>query len=1754
MKRWQAATDAMAVASPMQAARRTWAFGLGVLALAAAMMLIAGGAPAGASSSATSRITVQAYDVTSGADLPNFTFAINVNNVGDPSSPDPLKQPMTGTPSHSDLVAVGDQGSASQTLDNGKYLISVRAPDHKIWGAYVDLPTDNNKVVRVGLLSGPHPLGKIKIFVFNDHMWTNSAPDDGEEGLAGFHVTLDEQTASQVAVDYWDNPLCTNYLKDSAGKVILDAGGKPTVDQTNPGGDCVTDANGFVQIENLGPATYFAYVNAPDGTQWHQTTTFDGGPGVQTGVRENDPGTGAPLEVPWATDANATTYWFGFAHPQDFANPGTGSVSGTTRNWYGFPPYDTLTMGEPIPNPYVALSDTASNQQVYMGQGDSDGNFNIPNVPPGNYQLSVWDEQNTYIIQFIQVTVTNNGSATDNINLGDVGLPRWFGWTSGDVYFDNNHNGVRDCTDPNDPTTCEPGVANFPMDQRWPNGAMKDATVTDAVGHYEYPINEGGPLGKWFIGETGFTRFSAAHTCGDLGTPCADPSLDGQPVGPSAHDEWTGVATPLPTDEGGGLLNNALVTEGHRSTVDWGKTRYAPNETGQIVGITYFDTTRNEFNARLSAAEGYEPAIPNVRVTLEGLGPDGVPNTADDLITNSYSTDKWHQPKDCPVKDVNGTVLTDLNQLMGPQCIEVPAIGNVSKDGAFDGGYAFADYCPNGYDDVAAAATPDTPCYADAAFVAGHWTHSGAHTGTVALVAGKYITHVWMPKNTNGTGVNCNAGATGGTGDKYISDTVTGAQSDCLYRVTREADVNVDQGQQFVPQIEPYPCTGDTHTVHIDVAVNPRSPYDGAQMPLCDKRLIELKNGQNANADFFLMSNQANGVDVEAPGRIVGFVPDDVYFERDKKSMWYGEPRALANIPIGVYDYTGRLLTTVKTDANGAYEVLVPSTDTWNCPIPQGPCPAMYDVVVNDPGTPAHPNANFNPHYNTESSSWDSWPGNWTQLDTPLIPTAGLGCELTPGTPELLQVSTPVINGAGTAAQRQITIIADNFGSAVGSITLADPRGGANSRTFTGLATAAQLANPQQGGIVSWGGADGRTIIVQVPQAYTTLLGLLNQFLPGQRQLSIATAAGLKSINGITLHVRGTVGTNAYLAAATSVITLPVNAADNPHAIQNAIDAAPDNALIVLSPGTYHENLIMWHPVKLQGLGPGGMTGVAENPNARPDIGLANVQGTVLDGRFFQSSRTAWLATLAAHQGAGYAGINATYPVLEGAGVTVVAKTTTAYAADANRFNAARIDGLEIATTVGARGAGGVQAMAYATNLQITNDVLESDNGTNAGGVALGRPYIDSNNNNVFIGNDRVVGSGGVDFAGGIAIFRGNNNYEIANDNICSNFSFNYGAGVSHWGRSTGGTIHDNQIYYNEGVDSGAGLAIQQEAAKPGDPNQLGVGTGDVTVTRNLIQQNMSGDDGGGFYINRAFGDQIILRNNLIVGNGAANKGGGIQLVDSSNVRIINNTIADNVSTGSSEQSDHNPHAAGLGSDLNSPLYQATLAAGSANFSNPRALFNNILWNNEAWTLQGNGPGATLADNGTLDLEVEAGATDTFHPRYSVLTTPYGGIPACAPTPLLQATACQGNLVIGNGVNAAGFVAPSPPALSVVGSRLNPGIAAVQIIDTAPPTGLAGDYHLTAASPAIDRGAGFSNFAPLGGQPTPNASSIFAPCSGTVLQNFPADVDGQFRPLVRTLRVATPWDVGADELTPGVPILISPANAVAPWSCVGTTG
>jgi hypothetical protein len=318
----------------------------------------------------------------------------------------------------------------------------------------------------------------------------------------------------------------------------------------------------------------------------------------------------------------------------------------------------------------------------------------------------------------------------------------------------------------------------------------------------------------------------------------------------------------------------------------------------------------------------------------------------------------------------------------------------------------------------------------------------------------------------------------------------------------------------------------------------------------------------------------------------------------------------------------------------------------------------------------------------------------------------------------------------------------------------------------------------------------------------------------------------------------------------------------------------------------------------------------------------------------------------------------------------------------------------------------------------------------------------------------------------------------------------------------------------------------------------LGTGSGAVDVDRNLIQSNFSGDDGGGMFVMNAQNARINIRTNMIVANGAADIGGAVMLDDSANVAIVNNTIADNVTTASSETSDGHRHSAGLASEANDPLFQATNPTGPK-FSRPVALFNNIFWNNQAFTLSQPGPGATLVDQGFLDFEVHAtlDSGDRFAPRYSlmtngdqitgngsVVTIPGGGAPVLGfPTN----AGLNGNIV---GVGPA-FVAPVLLQLTVTGSRLDPQAAAVTLTGADPPVGLPGDYHLqpglasNQTSGAVDRGVHCSNTPvpppanPLGACP---AGEIEAPTLGT-------DIDGQLRPQLRTLRVRTPWDFGADE-------------------------
>ena len=1713
-------------------------------------------------------VTVNGLDFSSGAALTSFNFIVNVDNSKLPSDPLSLS-----TESNSPIVATGDQDHRTVTLPEGRYLISMRSLDHKMWGNYITLPGDadasGNLTVNMELTTqsadNPLPLGKIRVFVFNDNAWTNGAPDTEEAGLGGFQVGLDEQTGSAVTVDYNNNPLCGGICKTSSAAATL----------------------GFVEINNLGPATYFIDVHPPQtdcnpavpGSRWYQTTTIDGGLQLMAPTEEGADGTGAPGEQLWEPPNIRTAYWFGFVcSPHPFANQnGSGEITGTARNWVEWAPYTTGTFTDPVENPFVALSDASTDQTVYVGQGDGAGNFDIQNVPPGDYNLAVWDEQLSYIMRFKPVHVAA-GQTVDMNDTGDdgsigLGVSRWFAWLGGKVYKDQNGNGQYD-------EGVDTPMPNTDMDQRWRDGSIKESTFTDTNGDYNYPTAEGGALGRWFINEQGFARFSA------------DP-------GASVHDERSGDVTPsclvdgapiypcIPNSQGGGLLMNQALLEGHRATVDWGKRDYPAGTPGQIVGITYFATTRNEFDARFQAHEDYEAAIPDVTVYLESPGPDGVPNTDDDVIVNSYVTDHWQQPnasqdpldpansfrQNCnPIRDMNGAdITTQFNPDIGPNCLEVPLAGQNTKEGAFDGGYAFANYCPDGYN-------LDTEHCNDNSLPDDH-----------PLVAGDYIVHAIMPKDGTDTRP-CNPGASEGQRVTDAHGAIPGGGNGCLYRIVREEDVNVDLGNQFAPQIPPPPCNGDDHLID-KASLTPRSnffPVAGAHAPLCDKHLVVLNNQQNANADFFMMTNfrtDPNGEnptdtrtgDVEEPGRVVGQVFNDIYFERNQMSNWYGEPRPIANIPVGIYARVDtvpnvnqpftrdnwRLIKTVNTSADGAYEALLPSTETLNCPIPQGPCPGMYIAIVDDPGTKLHPNPNYNPNLLTANTPFEVWPGLTDQLDTPVDPISGTACQdpagaaggvapdpSDPARPELLQVSTPVVGPTGS---RQITIqgdfigIAGAAGATGGRVTLTDVR--------TGAVTTLTRAN---GGIASWTPGTTSTadaIVMNVP-------AISAAFPPGPKQLAIITAnnnpggGGVSSVNGITIHARGTGGGVTYNPPVVNVPPPPPGPGTSPTALQDAINSAAAGSLLVLSPGTYNENVLVWKPLKIQGLGPGGIIGAHEFQGRDPEDPRFNIKGSIVDGRFFQQNFSAFDATVAAHPAVlpNFTS-GAASTVLRGADLTVVAQSTAAYdvttlpaGQDSAGFGGARIDGLGLMTGHG-DGAGGIQLQASVNNMQMTNNVLENNGGILAGGIGVGQPFVHGSHNfNVRIANDRVIGNGGLTSSGGVGIFYGSNNYDVANNIICSNFGVEYGGGLSHIGLSPNGKIHDNKIYYNDAVDSGGGISIQSELPVPSncDPTTggtaatcLGDGSGTVNVDRNLIQSNSSGDDGGGIFVSNALTVPINIRNNMVVDNLAADLGGAIMLDDSSNTRIINDTIADNTTTGSSESSQIGvPHGAGLTSEANEPLFQATLPTGAPDFSNPTALFNNIFWNNDAMTLDQFGPGATLVDQGFIDFEVHGTTNnaDTFTPRYSDLTN----------SQILGPNGVQHAVPGGQGNVSAdpGFVAPFVNELTVSGSRLDPQQAAVTITGQDPPVGLTGDYHLTVASTGvIDRGVRCS------GTPFPAPINALAACTTTnrgigapiMLPTTPnnltggGDYDSQYRPQLRSIRILTPWDLGADEV-PGIQV------------------
>ena len=270
---------------------------------------------------------------------------------------------------------------------------------------------------------------------------------------------------------------------------------------------------------------------------------------------------------------------------------------------------------------------------------------------------------------------------------------------------------------------------------------------------------------------------------------------------------------PTPTTAlGAGVDVSVLPIIGLSGRLDWGKHTYDASgangidpQNGGIVGTVTYDTTRNELDPRYAAVEDWQPSIPDLVVKLwqpvncgtnAGVACDSTNRyelAADGSFTrgqllNTYLSETWFRPSGCVARGADRLSIQGRGEQVLPldpnaECIEAPLMGvQFSPDAAnVNGNYGFGDGCfaPNHLDPAAPA---DAPVCLDANNAAVEFT---------TLPGGRdYLVQVDLTSQLD-------------------------LQGRPIYKVTREEDINIGNGDEFVPAVAPSQCAGALHTVDV---------------------------------------------------------------------------------------------------------------------------------------------------------------------------------------------------------------------------------------------------------------------------------------------------------------------------------------------------------------------------------------------------------------------------------------------------------------------------------------------------------------------------------------------------------------------------------------------------------------------------------------------------------------------------------------------------------------------------------------------------------------------------------------------------------------------------------------------------------------------------------------------------------------------------------------------------------------------------
>jgi large repetitive protein len=1460
--------------------------------------------------------------------------------------------------------ATGNTVDIAATLTPGaRYFISVM-PDaganggvFQMGGAPIRSLIDGTLPASVNVVVNPLPIksSQISVLIYDDKNPINSQGDavgNQEFGLCGFQLHLYDAggtygaSGGRISADTFGNPLGTEYHPTNTN-----SDGTPFI--TKLGDNVIlTDRNGIAKIKNLAPAKYTIFSLAPNtkpsqascpgyyptgiggrvppvtpwydaGGEWMQTTTIEGTWGDDAWVKANEPGYFKEFGPPGHHVEQGFVRTFVDATKLN----GAGTLKGKGVNIHmSRPPNYAFFNGHVIYECSIGLNEVSSTN-IGNGVGvaakrcNDDGTFEFKGLKPNQrYQINMWDKP----LDMVHALYDFVTDASGNVDLGNVPYFGWFGNVQGQVCFDKNDLGFCGGANALDPIPGQPGkfraegVPGVPVNIRFRDGSIYQSVVTDDAGNYEFP--EVFPFFNWMVAEVDFARLKATGMTAitDNGgevpadndwivpsrnrlTPQVPNSTDPTPNSPLARTE----TAPLT------LLQGIQTFLGTTNVIDWGKRPYVGNENGGITGVVHYASTRAENDPRYATAENNEPGIPGVSIRLYRASAAN-PRVPDGPAIDEVVTDSWDNalPSACPGAQytIDGVAI---------DCYDGLRNFNQIRNAVFDGGYAFINVCPGLGDPLST-------------------TGCAGGVNKVPMVPGRYIVEVVPPVG---------------------------------YEIQKEEDKNVDFGDGYVvttlanlPECvgqRPFPVKAELDLfpgVPVPSLYRDNPPTDaatyasyvGVQRAYCDRKAVTLEPKMNAAADFHLFTA------APVAGHITGIILDDLANEFDPHAPAFGEKYAPPFMPISLRDWSGREFSRVYSDRFGTYNAMVPSTFSFNIPIPSGVSPNMVTACLNSPFKPVK-DANGNDvldangrvkqeldqHYNKSYSqfcyTFQYLPGKTTYLDTPVVPLAAfagpqqfpLDCEQQDATPGIKSVNNAADTGPyAAAAGAPITI------TSMGPTQVLNPLYNIDDQyntTAAGASTQPKLISRNFG----FGAATGTVTVngVVVPtSSWSNDTITFNAPAVGGTVL-VKSATGVASARGVTLHVGGPAPVMVAANDPWTTITFEGETI-NRGPLQTAIDNAAPGALITVRPGLYQEAVIIDKRVRVQGFGaPVTLLNAIKQPveKLRDWRALSCAKVRSAGGAQFLIGSQTVPANMQDCLNLNPADNSpALFGDEEGPGFFVLGKAPNQ--AGFASINKLQIDGF---TVSGADQGGGILANARAHGFEVSNNLITGNQGIMAGGIRIGHPTmtnpnpVSSQSPDVNIHHNEIVqngdtagdvGGGG----GGIGMYFGADRYKVTNNFICGNFSTGNGGGMSHQGVSTNGVINNNQFLWNASFYQGSSVqggglfisgvqSVAAAAAVEGGAPVVGLstGSGNVVVSNNTFQGNLAGaGDGGGIALVGVNGNELTLANktgyrvdivnNVIANNVAGVAGGGIALKDSPNTFILNNTITrnDNSSTG----------------------------------------------------------------------------------------------------------------------------------------------------------------------------------------------------------------------------------------------------------------